>query len=258
MQTNALPVAVFDSGLGGISVLRALVRELPHEDFLYLGDSLHAPYGSKSVEEVLAFSRQNTAFLLERGAKALVIACNTATSAAAEALRREYPQLPIIGTEPALKPAVERHPGGRILVLATAMTVAEKKFQLLHRQFQSRAKIFPVACVGLMEFVERGELDSPALDRYLHRTLDAYLEKPVDAVVLGCTHYPFLTGALRRVLGPSPEILDGSLGIAAQLHRRLQGAGLLREQEEAGSVVFLNSLHGEALLARSEALFHLP
>lgn len=258
MQTNALPVAVFDSGLGGISVLRALVRELPHEDFLYLGDSLHAPYGSKSVEEVLAFSRQNTAFLLERGVKALVIACNTATSAAAEALRREYPQLPIIGTEPALKPAVERHPGGRILVLATAMTVAEKKFQLLHRQFQSRAEIFPVACVGLMEFVERGELDSPALDRYLHRTLDAYLEKPVDAVVLGCTHYPFLIGALRRVLGPSPEILDGSLGIAAQLHRRLQSAGLLREQEEAGSVVFLNSLNEEALLARSEALFHLP
>ena len=258
MQKSALPVAVFDSGLGGISVLRALVRELPHEDFLYLGDSLHAPYGSKTVEEVRALSRQNTAFLLERGAKALVIACNTATSAAAETLRREYPQLPIIGTEPALKPAVERHPGGRILVLATAMTVAEEKFQLLHRQFQGRAEIFPVACVGLMEFVERGELDSPALERYLHRTLDAYLEKPVDAVVLGCTHYPFLSGALRRVLGPAPEILDGSCGIAAQLHRRLQSAALLRERTENGTVVFLNSLGSQSLLARSEALFHLP
>ena len=131
------PVAVFDSGLGGISVLRELVRTLPRENYLYFGDSLHAPYGTKTPQEVVDLSLQAADRLLAQGAKALVVACNTATSAAIRTLRKTYPELAIVGTEPAIKPAVERHPGGRILMLATAMTVQEEKFQ--RRSSPSRA-----------------------------------------------------------------------------------------------------------------------
>lgn len=258
MTDKTLPVAFFDSGLGGISVLREAARMLPHEDFLYYGDSLHAPYGVRSVEEVVRLSRDAVQMLLGRGIKAFVIACNTATSAAAETLRREFPEIPIIGTEPALKPAVERHPGGRILVMATAMTLNEKKFDDLRRHFLREAEIHSVACSGLMEFVERGELSGAALDGYLREKLAPYLDAPIDAIVLGCTHYPFLTGAIRAVVGEGPEILDGSRGIAAQLRRRLDEAGLLCSREEAGHVTFLNSLDEPELLARAEALFRLP
>ena len=136
MQNQDRPIAFFDSGLGGISVLRETVRLLPEENYLYYGDSLHAPYGVKTVDEVIARSRAIVQHLLDEGAKAIVIACNTATAAAANTLRAEFPDVPIIGTEPALKPAVERHPGGRILVMATAMTVKEQKFQALRAQYE--------------------------------------------------------------------------------------------------------------------------
>lgn len=256
MQKIELPVAFFDSGLGGISVLREAVRLLPQEDYLYFGDSLHAPYGVKSVEEVVRLSLENTAMLTARGIKALVVACNTATSAAISILREHYPELPIIGTEPALKPAVERHTGGRILVMATAVTVAEKKFNDLRRHYQQDAEIIPLACSGLMEFVERGELHGPALEAYLHQKLDPYLKDSVDAIVLGCTHYPFLAGAIRRVVGERPEIMDGSHGIALQLRRRLEEQGLQRPAGRTGSVTFLNSLDSPELLALSERLLH--
>ena len=152
------PVAVFDSGLGGISVLRELVRTLPRENYLYFGDSLHAPYGTKTPQEVITLSLQAADRLLSQGAKALVVACNTATSAAIRTLRKTYPELAIVGTEPAIKPAVERHPGGRILMLATAMTVQEEKFQRLKAQYDDQAQIIPIACSGLMEYVEQGVL----------------------------------------------------------------------------------------------------
>ena len=181
-MSDSRPIAFFDSGLGGISVLRETVRLLPEENYLYYGDSLHAPYGVKTVDEVTARSRAIVRHLLDEGAKAIVIACNTATSAAANTLRAEFPDVPIIGTEPALKPAVERHPGGRILVMATAMTLNEKKFDDLRRHFLREAEIHSVACSGLMEFVERGELSGAALDGYLREKLAPYLDAPIDAI----------------------------------------------------------------------------
>ena len=256
MQKIELPVAFFDSGLGGISVLRETVRLLPQEDYLYFGDSLHAPYGVKSVDEVVRLSLENAAMLTARGIKALVVACNTVTSAAIATLREHYPQLPIIGTEPALKPAVERHPGGRILVMATAMTISERKFSDLREHYQQDAEIIPLACSGLMEFVERGELSGPNLEAYLHEKLDLCLRQPVDAIVLGCTHYPFLAGAIRKVAGPQPEILDGSHGITIPLRRRLEEQGLLKPEGQKGTVTFLNSLDDPELLALSERLLH--
>ena len=210
MQKQDRPVAFFDSGLGGISVLRETVRLLPQENYLYYGDSLHAPYGVKSEAQIQALSLAAAEHLVSAGAKAIVVACNTATSAAIGLLRQVYPDIPVIGTEPALKPAVEKYPGGRILVMATPMTIKQEKFQALKHQFDDRAQIIGLPCEGLMEFVERGELRGSAVEAYLTEKLAPYLREPVDGIVLGCTHYPFLTGAIRRIVGPEPEIMTAA------------------------------------------------
>lgn len=255
MRKNQLPVAFFDSGLGGISVLRTTAKLLPNENYLYYGDSLHAPYGVKSAQQVLKLCQDSVSWLVQRGVKALVIACNTATAAAVETLRAQYPGLLIIGIEPAVKPAVEQHPGGRILVMATPRTLEEEKFATLRRQYQDAAQIVPVACGGLMEFVEQGIVCGEQVEQYLQEKLEPYLKLPVAAVVLGCTHYPFLTGAIRKVVGCGPEILDGSAGVAAQLHRKLAQAGLLNDSGEPGTVEFCNSLDDPQILELSKALF---
>ena len=254
MERSKLPVLFFDSGVGGISILRRSVRLLPCEDYLYFGDSLHAPYGVRSLGEVRELCLNALEPLIARGVKALVVACNTATSAAIGALRERYPDLIVIGTEPAIKPAVERHEGGRILVMATPMTLKEEKFLALQAQYQPRAEIIPLPCPGLMEFVEQGVTSGGAVEGYLLDKLEPYRNVPVSAIVLGCTHYPFLTGAIRRIVGRGPEILDGSHGVAMQLGRRLAAAGMLRTQGGAGTVEFRNSLDEPEILALSRAL----
>lgn len=251
---NTAPIGFFDSGLGGISVLRGTMALLPGEDYLYFGDSAHAPYGVRPLEQVRALSRAAAEHLLARGAKAIVIACNTATSAAAATLREAYPDVPVIGTEPAVKPAVERHPGGRILVMATARTLQEQKFLDLWDQYRSRAEIVPVPCSGLMEFVERGELRGARLERFLGELLAPFTARPVDAVVLGCTHYPFLRGAIRKALGQDAEILDGAEGVARQLRRRLQELDLCNPRTNGGRVEFENSLDGAQMPELSRLL----
>ena len=253
MRPNA-PIGFFDSGLGGISVLRQTRKLLPAENFLYYGDSLHAPYGVRPAEEVRKLTMDAAEYLVGRGVKALVLACNTATSAAAAALREKYPELIIIGTEPALKPAVQRHPGGRILVMATAMTLKEQKFHDLWKQYDDQAHIIPVPCSGLMEFVERGEMDGSEVEAYLLEKLEPFSRVPVDAVVLGCTHYPFLTPVLRRLLGQAPEILDSGEGVARQLQRMLAQQGLLNALPFPGQVEFINSSEEDDLLQRSKML----
>lgn len=255
MQNQDRPIAFFDSGLGGISVLRETVRLLPQENYLYYGDSLHAPYGVRPEAEIRALAGAAAEQLVQAGAKALVVACNTATSAAIVQLREAYPDIPVIGTEPALKPAVEKYPGGRILVMATPMTIRQEKFQALKRQFDDQAQIIGLPCEGLMEFVERGELRGSAVEAYLAEKLAPYLREPVDGIVLGCTHYPFLTGAIRRIVGPGPEIMDGSHGVAMQLARKLAENGMLRSSDAPGAAVFENSLDEPEILALSRALF---
>ena len=198
MERTELPIAVFDSGLGGISVLRALVQRLPGEDFLYFGDSANAPYGVRPVAEVRRLTQDVIGRLYDRGIKAAVIACNTATSAAIGPLRAAFPDIPVIGIEPALKPAVAHH--RRVLVLATPLTLREEKFVALMHQCAGCAEIVPLPCPELVEFVERGELDSPALTAYLARQLGPYAGR-VDAAVLGCTHFPFARRAIRAALG---------------------------------------------------------
>ena len=231
---------MFDSGLGGISVLRELRALMPGERYLYFGDSANAPYGTRSLEEVRALTLENIGRLYDRGIKAAVIACNTATSAAVSALRERFRDIPIIGMEPALKPAALAHPGGTVLVLATPLTLREEKFSHLMEHYRDGAKIVPLACPELVEFVERGELESEALLQYLHARLDPWREG-ADAAVLGCTHFPFLRKAIRRVLGPSVVLYDGGAGTARQTQRQLRMRGLLLTSEEEGSVMLENS-----------------
>lgn len=224
------PIGVFDSGVGGISVLAELMRTLPKERFLYYGDSLHAPYGTKPEAEVLGYVHGIMAEMMRRGVKAVVIACNTATSVAAATLRAEL-DLPIIGMEPALKPASEIRHGGQILVLATPVTLRLQKFQALMARYGEGA--VPLPCPGLMELVENEAFDQAG--RYLQEHFAAFDMEHVDAVVLGCTHYVFLRHVLAKILPPHIQVMDGNAGTARQLARVLEGRGLKR-LEGQGSV----------------------
>ena len=245
-----LPVGVFDSGVGGVSVLRELIKIMPEEDFYYFGDSANAPYGTKSRETIRDLTMGHVSDMIRRGIKAVVVACNTATSAAITDLRSAWPGLPVIGIEPALKPAVmvSEHP--RVLVLATPGTVNGEKFRHLMQGFEDRAVVSALACPGLMEFVEKGRINSPDLYDYLEKLFAPYREDPPDAVVLGCTHYPFIKTPIRRVLGESVHVLDGSEGTARETRRRLAAASLLREREERGKVTFEMSIPEKEKLCR--------
>ena len=251
-----LPIGVFDSGLGGISVLGELVRELPYEDFLYFGDSANAPYGSRSTEEIRSLTIRNAEMLFGRGIKALVIACNTATSAAIEALREMYPDRILIGIEPALKPAVSRFPYGKILVMATDATLREHKFAALLEKYNGTCEICKCPCPELVAFVERGELDSPALHEVLVKELGPFLNPLPDAAVLGCTHFPFLKDAVAKVVGSQCILMDGAAGTARETRRRLGENGLLREHGE-GTVTFCNSSDDPRLQELAQELLTL-
>ena len=251
------PIGVFDSGLGGISVLRELVKLLPNEQFLYFGDSANAPYGSRSTEEIRDLTLKHAEHFFARGAKALVVACNTATSAAIDKLRTTYPEKIIIGIEPALKPAVDRFPGGKILVMATEATLREKKFAALLEKHSAHCEIHKCPCPELVAFVERGELDSEALHEVLLRELGEHLSPPPQATVLGCTHYPFLKSAIAKVVGKDCALLDGSEGTARETKRRLSQAGLLSAGRE-GTVLIENSRDDEKLHSLARNLLNLP
>lgn len=247
-------VGVFDSGLGGISVLRALVSELPHEDFRYFGDSANAPYGEKTEAQVLGLSRGIVERFLVDGAKAIVIACNTATSASAATLREAHPDVPIVGIEPALKPAARAFPHGRVLVMATEMTLHLDKYHELARAWGGGCEVVPVPCPGLAARIERGELDAPDLAEMIEGLVGAYAGT-VDAVVLGCTHYPFVRRRIAEVLGPGVTFFDGGAGTARQLRKRLSEEGLLAERPRAGRVEFASSLDTPSELALYQRFF---
>lgn len=250
---NEQPIAVFDSGLGGISVLRKLIHLMPHENFLYFGDSANAPYGSRSTEEIRALTLRHGDRLLSNGAKALVVACNTATAAAIQELRKNHPSKIIIGIEPALKLAVDRFPSQPIWVLATEATLREEKFASLLARHGANRDIQKFACPELVSFVERGELTGDNVLQALRRILGNHLDSLPAAIVLGCTHYPFLTDALRQVVGNGPAIIDGADGTARETFRRLTEAGLLRTEGDR-TVTLTNSSPSPELLKRCEYL----
>ena len=242
-------IAVFDSGVGGISVLRHLRRELPGERFLYFGDSANAPYGSRTTEEVrqltLAAAKKLTT---EYPIKALVIGCNTATAAAVKDVRAAYPDLIVIGIEPALKVAADNFPGGRVGVMATEVTLREEKFDTLLHRFDRECTITKIPAPGLVQLIEAGKVDGEETEALLRAILDPYIGK-LDALVLGCTHYPFAARAISRVLGETVVLLEGGGGTARETKRRLAAANLLEEGE--GSITILNSAQDETMIERS-------
>ena len=232
------PIGVFDSGVGGISVLRHLVALMPQERFLYYGDSANAPYGTKTTEQVRQLTLQVAQGLLDRGCKALVVACNTATAAAIETLRQKYPDTIVIGIEPALKLAANHFPGGRIGVMATPVTLREEKFDHLLHRFTESCEVVKLPAPGLVELVEHGKADSAEAEALLYPLLHPH-EGKLDAVVLGCTHYPFAKNVIQKLLGENTLLLDGGEGTARETKRRLEAAGLLRRG--TGEVIFENS-----------------
>ena len=246
MNTKSSPVAVFDSGVGGISVLRELVRLMPQENYLYFGDSANAPYGDKTTQEVRELTLAAARMLVERGIKALVVACNTATAAAIDQLRQQYPQLVVIGIEPALKLAADRFPQGHIGVMATQVTLREEKFAHQAERFpQTTIELIPAP--GLVELIEAGEDATPLLQKLL----TPYVGK-LDALVLGCTHYPFVAEQIRQILGPQTQLLDGGEGTARQTRRCLEAKGLLNVG--SGSVQMENSSCDVRLTQRAMTL----
>ena len=255
VEKETLPIGVFDSGVGGISILKELVKLMPNENFIYFGDSANAPYGTKSLEQVADLVCKDAEYLYEKGVKALVVACNTATSVGIKILRERYQGvMPVIGIEPALKPAVlsKEHP--TVLVMATPMTLREAKFHNLMLRFMEQAEIIPLPCPGLMEFVERGELFSQELEDYLRSLFSPY--DKIDAVVLGCTHYPFVKEMIRKVLGNEVMLFDGGEGTARETKRQLEVWKIENPSAETGTVVFENSAGRQELLDLSRQLLN--
>ena len=238
-------IAVFDSGVGGISVLRELIKLLPNENYLYFGDSANAPYGEKATEEVRQLTLAAAEHLMEQNVKALVVACNTATSAAIHVLREQYPEAIIVGIEPALKVAADHFPGKRVGVMATPVTLREEKF---HHQLDRfpHMEVSSIPISGLVEQIEAGGSMDEA-EKLLRPQLDPYIGK-LDAVVLGCTHYPFAAEAISRILGQDTALLDGGAGTARETKRRLENAGLLHQGP--GSIRMENSLSDPDILLR--------
>lgn len=253
MHTKSEYIAVFDSGVGGISVLRELMKQMPQENYLYFGDSANAPYGNRPTEQVRELTLQAVEALLPRKIKALVVACNTATSAAVRVLREMYPEMIIVGIEPALKMAADRFPGGRVGVMATHVTLREEKFAYQAARFP-QVQVERISAPGLVELVESGQVSGPAVEALLRQILGPYVGK-LDALVLGCTHYPFVRKTVGQILGPGTVLFDGGEGTARHTHHLLERAGLLHEGP--GSVIIENSSGSPELMKLSAELLHI-
>ena len=243
-------IAVFDSGVGGISVLRELVALMPQEHFLYYGDSANAPYGDRTTTQVRQLTMAAAEHLMERGIKALVVACNTATAAAINELRQRWPDAIIIGIEPALKLAYDQFHRSRVGVMATQVTLREEKFtHQLERFPDMRVSLIPAP--GLVELIEAGLADAPETEALLRQLLAPYVGK-LDALVLGCTHYPFIARNIASIMGEQTRLLHGGPGTARETRRRLEKADLLRTG--TGSVTILNSGADPRKLRLAQAL----
>lgn len=220
-MASEAPVGIFDSGVGGLSVLREIRQLLPNESLLYVADSGHVPYGEKSPEYIRERCILITEHLLAQGAKALVLACNTATAAAAAELRERYPDLPIVGMEPAVKPAAAATRSGVVGVLATTGTLKSARFAALLDRFASDVRVVTQPCPGLVERIEAGELQAPATRELLQRYVEPLLAEGCDTLILGCTHYPFLRPLLRTLVPESVSLVDTGAAVARQLQRLL-------------------------------------
>jgi len=257
MVTAANPVGVFDSGVGGLSVLRAIRVELPHENLLYVADSAYAPYGDRPAGYIENRAAAVAQFLIAERAKAIVVACNTATGIAVDALRSKF-SLPIVAIEPAVKPAASHTRSGVVGVLGTTQTLSSSKFSRLVAAYGEDVDILVQACPGLVDQVERGELSSPATRLLVEQYVRPLLDKGADTLVLGCTHYPFLSSVIQAVAGPGVAVIDPAEAVARELRRRLQAGDRLSRKTQQGTERFWTSGDPDRVRAVIDQLWVTP
>jgi glutamate racemase len=224
------PIGIFDSGVGGLSVWRQIVEQLPGESTLYLADRAHVPYGNRTAAEIQLFCERITDRLVDGGCKAVVVACNTASAVALRGLRQRFPQLPILGLEPAVKPAVALTRSGVVGVMATPATFQGELYRATVGQHACDVRVVEQVCIGLADLVEQGELDGPVCEDQLRQFLQPMLAAGADTIVLGCTHYPFVIDTIRRLVGPGLAVLDPAPAVARHLGEVLAHRGLRQQQ----------------------------
>jgi len=221
MNADLAPIGVFDSGVGGLSVLRAIRRQMPNQPVIYLADQAHVPYGSRTLEQVRAFSEGISHYLLSQGARLIVVACNTASAAALHSLRKTFPQVPFIGMEPAVKPAADHTHSGIIGVLATPSTFQGALYASVVERFAQGVLVLQSTCPGLVGQIEAGHLDTLETRAILEEALQPMLKQGLDTVVLGCTHYPFVIPLIQEIVGPQVRVIDPAPAVARQVARVL-------------------------------------
>lgn len=230
------PIGLFDSGVGGLSIVREVRRELPHDDLVYVADQAHVPYGPRPLEQVRSFAEGITHFLVAQGARAVVVACNTASAAALHDLRQRFPQVPFVGMEPAVKPAAQASRSGVVGVLATPATFQGELFASVVERFAAGVRVLQQTVPGLVERIESGDVQSDATRRLLQTAVEPLLAQGADTIVLACTHYPFVIPLLRSIAGDSVDVIDPAPAIARQVRRVLEDRGVAQQEGREGEV----------------------
>ena len=250
-------IGLLDSGVGGLSVLRHVQTLLPQENLIYVADQAHVPYGPRPAAEVQAFSRGITRFLLARGAKLIIVACNTASAAALTDLRQTFPQVPFVGMEPAVKMGAAATRSGKVGVMATAGTFESQRYASLMQRFAQGVQLYQNPCRGLVELIEAGQTDSEATTALLQELLSPMLAAGIDTLILGCTHYPFVLPLLQTIVGPDVTIIDPAPAVARQVKRVLQSHSALNANG-AGAVQAYTTGHADTFAALAQRLLQAP
>jgi glutamate racemase len=241
INRKSAQVGIFDSGVGGLSVLHALRQQLPHENLLYLADQDHVPYGSRSLQEVQQFSEAITRFLIVKGAKVIVVACNTASAAALHHLRRMFPAVPFVGMEPAVKPAAEHTRTGVVGVLATPATFQGALYASVIERFAKEVRVLQATCPGLVDQIEQGLISGDKSRTILEKALTPMLSQGIDTIVLGCTHFPFIIPLIQDIVPASVRVIDPAPAVARQLGSILTQFDLHNPDEAPGQVEYYSS-----------------
>ena len=241
LKSGNSPIGIFDSGVGGISVLRAIRQQMPEESILYFGDQGHIPYGPRPMGQIRDFSEAITEFLLAQGAKIIVVACNTASAAALQHLRATFSGVQFVGMEPAVKPAAERTRTGKVGVLATPATFQGALYASVVERFANGVELFQSTCPGLVHQIEEGDLNGKKTRLILEEALLPMLEENIDTVVLGCTHYPFVIPLIQQIVGERVRVIDPAPAVAKQLRRLLEASDISNRSASKSDVMFYTS-----------------
>jgi glutamate racemase len=243
-KTNTDPIAIFDSGVGGLSIAQCINHRLPNENLLYVADTLHAPYGDKTAEFIQQRVNEIAYWFIERNAKAIVVACNTATVNAIDQLRKNI-SIPVIGVEPAIKPAVNLSKNKKVAILVTKATAENQRFLTLVAQYSHNSEVIIQPCPGLVEVIEQDKKNSPECELLLSKYLQPLLDKGVDTIVLGCTHYPLVKGIINKICGENVIIMETALPVTEQLQRQLALHNLINPSDKIGTTRFYSSKHSD-------------